>query len=249
MKRYHEDTQRIKRVAELRERCQSLIDTAEEEQRDLSPSEAQEFDQAMDELNRIRKRGGGTYQTRAEALADEMGIPNTIAGGKQGSYGPLHPEPDTADWQSRSGRVTRAIEHGESVREYVESRGGHDDEVARLRPGQILRALALGTTDEVERRALSAGLDTSGGYTVPSILSAAFIDAMRAQSVVSRAGAKVVPLEGETSVATVVSDPVPQWRHESPVRCRRLQTGITCTKSPMTLPLVMMRSSTQEQHF
>lgn len=215
-------TRKARRRGELRDECREILERAKAGNRDLTATEAENFDAKMTELENLGVELGGTFKTRAEALADadkqlarSMG---TLAGGKQEGPpqmpGSWH-EPVTRDWRGRDGTVTRALDHGESVRSYLESRGGFDPELAQLHPGRILRALALGTRDETERRALSVGIDTAGGYTVPDILTASFIDAMRASSVVSRAGARTVPLEGNTSIAKVVSDPVPGWRGEN----------------------------------
>ncbi len=91
-----------------------------------------------------------------------------------------------------------------------------DDEMAQLSTGRFLRSMLLGATNDLERRALSEGTDSAGGYTVPSILSAQLIDALRAESVVFRAGAQIVPLTSDShSIAAVAADPMPAWRDEN----------------------------------
>ena len=91
-----------------------------------------------------------------------------------------------------------------------------DDPHKGLGLGRYLRAMAVGGQTEAERRALAEGSDSSGGYTVPTTLSARLIDALRAQSVVTRAGAQMVPLSTDThSIAAVATDPVPAWRVEN----------------------------------
>ncbi len=89
------------------------------------------------------------------------------------------------------------------------------DDYRGLTVGQFLRAAITGASSDVERRALAAGTDSAGGFTVPTILSAQLIDKLRAQSVVVQAGARTVPLEGKTNVAKVLTDPVPAWRAEN----------------------------------
>ena len=84
-----------------------------------------------------------------------------------------------------------------------------------LTPGALLRAMVLGAKTEPERRALTEGTDSAGGFTVPDILSAEWIDLMRARTAVIRAGARTVLLTSDTThVAKVASDPVPAWRNE-----------------------------------
>lgn len=85
-----------------------------------------------------------------------------------------------------------------------------------LTTGGLLRAMLVGPKTDVERRALSEGSNGAGGYTVPDILSASMIDRLRAQSVLTRAGARTVPLTSDTNyVARVASDPTTYWRAEN----------------------------------
>ena len=85
--------------------------------------------------------------------------------------------------------------------------------------GQIIRAMALGPSAVAPeiRNALTEGTDAAGGYTVPSLLLSEFVDAMRAQQTVIKAGARTVVLEGAktTSIARLDSDPVAAWRNEN----------------------------------
>lgn len=245
--------EKARRRDELRRACREILDKAIGEKRNLTQPEKDVFDKKMGELDQLLLGTGGTYLTRSDALAAAerqlsvsmgtiAGI-NAVAGATDPSTGLPLPFRAAAspDWHGK-GVVTRALEHGESCRSYLEGRGGYDTELAQVRPGAILRALALGTTDELERRTLAAGIDTAGGYTVPSILAASFIDAMRAASVVSRAGARVVPLEGETSIAQVVSDPVPQWRAENQPVAESEPTFGSVTFHPRSLA-VMAKAS------
>lgn len=82
--------------------------------------------------------------------------------------------------------------------------------------GGYLRSMIVGGKTELERRALSEGSDSAGGYTVPTELSAQLIDKLRAASVVVRAGAQTVPVTSDNlSFAKVATDPVPAWRSEA----------------------------------
>jgi HK97 family phage major capsid protein len=71
----------------------------------------------------------------------------------------------------------------------------------RGRFGAVVRALALGDRrglTDFERRALSEGTDASGGFTVPEVLSGAYIDRVRHAMVTMRAGAVTVPMTSDT---------------------------------------------------
>jgi HK97 family phage major capsid protein len=82
--------------------------------------------------------------------------------------------------------------------------------------GDHIRALAVGPRNDAEKRALSEGTPSEGGYTVPTPLAAEFIDRLRAQSVAIRAGARTVPMPSETlAIARLDTDPEVNWRLEN----------------------------------
>lgn len=99
---------------------------------------------------------------------------------------------------------------------WAQARTHGGDEYRGLSVGQYLRSMVVGGKTDIERRALSEGSDSAGGYTVPDMLSATLIDLARAESVVMRAGAQTVPLTSDTNnIAKLLSDPVPAWRAEA----------------------------------
>lgn len=109
-----------------------------------------------------------------------------------------------------------AIGREQRFADYIGERGQHDP-YSELTVGQYVRALVLGAKTDIERRALSEGSDSAGGFTVPTMVSARMIDALRAASVAVRAGALTVPLTGPGgtfNVAKVATDPTPSWRSE-----------------------------------
>ena len=82
--------------------------------------------------------------------------------------------------------------------------------------GKYFRSMVMGATNDTERRALSEGTDSAGGYTVPTVLSSALIDRLRAESVVVRAGARTIPLTSDNqSIAKLATDPTPAFRAEA----------------------------------
>jgi Predicted phage phi-C31 gp36 major capsid-like protein len=98
---------------------------------------------------------------------------------------------------------------------WAKARPDNSDELSRLGAGQFLRSMIVGGKTDVERRALSEGSDSAGGYTVPTVLSSQLIDLARAASVSVRAGAQTVPLTSDNNnIAKLASDPVPAWRSE-----------------------------------
>jgi HK97 family phage major capsid protein len=118
-----------------------------------------------------------------------------------------------------------------------------DDEMATLSTGRYLRSMILGAETDVERRALAEGSDSAGGFTVPTILSARLIDALRAESVVTQAGAQMLPLTSDAqSIAAVATDPVPAWRSENATVAESGPTFRSVPMAPKSLA-VMTRVS------
>lgn len=114
------------------------------------------------------------------------------------------------------------------------------DTFAGLTLGAYLRSMVTGANTEVERRALAAGTDSAGGFTTPDVLSAEMIDLMRANSVLSAAGARTVPLTSDrNSIAAVASDPVPGWRLENAAVAESDPTFRNVVLVPRTLAVMV----------
>jgi HK97 family phage major capsid protein len=88
--------------------------------------------------------------------------------------------------------------------------------------GRMLRGIVLGSRapDAKELRdefkALAIVPDPAGGYTVPTALSAGWIDALRARMVLSQAGARTIPMDTrDLTIARVLTDAVVSWHGEN----------------------------------
>ncbi|CDO36009.1 phage major capsid protein [Novosphingobium sp. KN65.2] len=82
--------------------------------------------------------------------------------------------------------------------------------------GDHVRAIVAGPRNEAEKRALSEGTASEGGYTVPAPLAAEFIDRLRSQSVAIRAGARTVQMDSSSlAIARLDTDPTVSWRLEN----------------------------------
>lgn len=111
-------------------------------------------------------------------------------------------------WTDQRGNPVRVLERNERFAEHRQ-RGG-------MSFGDHVRALAVGPRNDAERRALSEGTGSEGGYTVPTPLAAEFIDRLRAKSVAIRAGARTVPMTSASlAIARLDSDPAVTWRLEN----------------------------------
>ncbi len=114
---------------------------------------------------------------------------------------------------SATGDRVPVFRSGDSMADYA--RGRSSMERTNVEPGEVLRALAVGAQTEGERRALSEGTDSAGGYTVPEVLSTQMIDSLRKKSRVFQLGAGSIPLDSNKhTFAKLVSDPSPAWRAE-----------------------------------
>jgi HK97 family phage major capsid protein len=103
--------------------------------------------------------------------------------------------------------------------------------------------MVLGARSERERFALSIGTDSAGGYTVPTSLGAVVIDALRAESVFTKAGAQVVPLTGSNNkIARIATDPAPTWRAENAAVATSDMTFEGIELQPKTLAVIVRAS-------
>jgi HK97 family phage major capsid protein len=104
----------------------------------------------------------------------------------------------------------------QSVMPLFRKRGLLADDYRGLSFGGFCRAMVHGAKTDVERRALSEGTDSAGGYTVPAVLMARLIDGLRKKATVMNAGAVTVPLTSDdNSIAKLASDPTASWRAEN----------------------------------
>lgn len=83
--------------------------------------------------------------------------------------------------------------------------------------GGILKAMVMGGGTPAIRAALSEGTDSAGGFTVPTIISAEFIDRLRKRMRVVQSGARTVQLTEsyKQNLARITGDVAPAWRAEA----------------------------------
>lgn len=122
-------------------------------------------------------------------------------------------------YDAKSKSRVPVLMHGQRLADLDEKKG-EKKEVPSL--GRVLRGIVLGgRADDAseladERKALSIDSDPSGGFTVSGELSSRWIDSLRAQMVLSRAGAVTVPMGSKTlALARVTGDPVISWHGEN----------------------------------
>lgn len=88
--------------------------------------------------------------------------------------------------------------------------------------GRFLRGVVLGSrADDArelaqERKDMAINEDPSGGYMVAGTLASQWIDLLRAQTVLVRAGARTVPMDSNSlTIARVDADPTCSWHGEN----------------------------------
>jgi len=115
-------------------------------------------------------------------------------------------------WKDREGRDVPVISRGAKVA--AVAKNGREFEGLTL--GSFLRACVRGPKNEMERRALSEGTDSAGGFSTPSNLLPQVIDALRAQSVAFRAGARTIMLSSDsTTIVRLATSPTATWTAEN----------------------------------
>jgi HK97 family phage major capsid protein len=105
-----------------------------------------------------------------------------------------------------------------SVRSWYEKENGENDALKGMTFGRILRAHIFGARNEEEERALSEGTPSAGGYTVPSLISADFVDRLRPISRILQAGANLFTIDDKTNkynIAKLTGGITIQWLAEN----------------------------------
>lgn len=148
-------------------------------------------------------------------------------------------EEDMREIAKKMGRpqLGGAVPSTKRMEQYIDTKSGktipvlaHADKLSALEHkedgapsiGRLLRGIVLGgrasDASELaeERKSLSINVDPSGGYTVAGALSNEWIDSLRSNLVLSKAGALTLPMDTSSlSLARVVADPTTAWHTEN----------------------------------
>ncbi len=119
-------------------------------------------------------------------------------------------------FDQKSRQPVLVLNHGQSLAD-LQGKGDAAPSVGRLLRGMVMGGRADDSKAlEEERKALSISNDPAGGYTVAGALAGEWIDLLRAQMVLSQAGARTVPMNtGSLSLAKVTGDPTVSWHGEN----------------------------------
>ena len=157
---------------------------------------------------------------------------------------PVRPDPNCQNhFRSRTRPGSWTTPAGGEIRAYGPDENICDDlpdhvsqEFRGLTFGAAMRAMITGPRNDLERRALSEGTDSAGGFTVPVFLSLDFIDLLRKKSTALRAGIRTIPLEtDETVMAKLLTDPTAAWKAENAAITASDPTFGAVTFKPKTL--------------
>ena len=219
--------QKRERLAQVSAEARRIYKAAEDADRDLTQEEAGELDRLLTEAETLRRK------VQAQELDDWLSQPQPRK---------VHPpkpvnldtpteyyQPTAIPWRPKSD--VHVLNRGEKLTDRL---GAKTD----MTFGGFLRAAVLGTGEgSLYRNTMLESTDSSGGYTVPSILTAQLIDRLRAQSVLMRAGATtmVLPDGGEVSMAKLTGDPTASWHRESTSITASTPTFGRVTFQPRTL--------------
>lgn len=238
----------LDRRATLHDESAAILKRAEDEHRDLTDQETSRCDRNLREIRQLTtelqrreledlRNGIQPWNAPCLSTSPEFnGYPPDAAFGEGYSY-PGGEEDDESE--------VRALRPNESLLSYLAKRGRlFEPEAFRgLSLGRYLRSMVLGPRTEAEKRALSEGTDSAGGFTVPEILSSQLIDLMRKKTRALQAGARLVPLDSEKHrFARIASDPVPAWRAENAVIAESEPTFDSVLFEPKTLAVVVKAS-------
>lgn len=213
----------VKRDEATRE-ARALLDKTQLEKRKLTRDEEAKYDELMTNLRTlnldVQSKKAEIEETRAQIrLDDDQTTP-----------------PDV--WIDKDGKEVRALRHDQKFASAV--RGANTEGRSDIGFGRLIRAMVLGPKNDAERRALSEGSDSAGGFTVPTITSAELIDNLRAALVVSRARARTVPLETDTTIiARIATDPTAAWRAEAGAVTESAPTFDSVTFTPRSLAVLV----------
>jgi HK97 family phage major capsid protein len=131
-----------------------------------------------------------------------------------------------------------------TIRSFVESESQVDESLKGMTTGRLLRIHLTGAKNELEERALAEGTPSAGGYTVPSVLSADFVDRLRPKSTVLTAGANTIYFDGTNSysMAKLVNGLTAEWKAENAVQSPADMSFGTVTFAPKTLRAMVVCS-------
>lgn len=210
----------------------AVLELAEKENRDLLASEQRSYDRSMKDADQIRALQATVEARTAQRATVPLSQQQTSTSDVKPASPVLGTENRCLTWLQQRGKFA-----------YQQDQGA-----AAMRLGNFVVAMATGNRShlsELEKRALSEGTDSTGGFTVPEIVASQFIDRTRDTAVVMKAGAQTVPMTSDTlhmaRLATGLT-PAPAWKLENDPITESMLTLERVTFTAHTLPILVKMS-------
>jgi HK97 family phage major capsid protein len=185
----------------LAARGKTILETAEQQGRELTQEEKRRFDEIMRQIDTID--GGGSGYTPLAKQIQAAGNGGETAGG----------------WRDvRTGRVVQVIPRERRLADVVRSRLPEGIKGDDLDVGRWFRGVVTGNWHgaEGELRAMAGSGGATGGFLLPEPLAVRVIDLARNAAVVMAAGAQTVLMDSATlALAKVTKDPTAAWKGEN----------------------------------
>lgn|GEM_PF-684411 len=134
----------------------------------------------------------------------------------------------------------KRLRTAEDFRAHFSARANHRDR--GLTMVDFLRGAARMKTTDAATRALSVGVDSAGGFAVPSILMPGILEALTPASALLTAGASILPLEGPGktfTIAGVDTLPTAAWRNENALVAESEPTFREISLTPKSLSFIV----------
>lgn len=152
--------------------------------------------------------------SESKKMIEDFMAKMTAPGVKSADAGKETP-PETF-YDTKTKKAVPVLNHAQSLKSF-EGKTADLPSVGRLLRGIVLGGRADDANELAEeRKALAINADPSGGYTVAGALSAEWIDSLRANMVLSKAGCRTIPMDtGMLSLARIVDAPTISWHAEN----------------------------------
>ena len=215
-------TELRERRAEIHRKMTALFHGADAEGRNLSKNESEAYDRLDKQFRsvdgQIAAAEGGEGLAGLSAEEREQAFSRAVAADRRVG---ISPTPAT------KATVGATLTRSQAVSDWAGSHlndgsGFSVRDADEFCIGNIMRALVEPSfrkdLTDVEQRVLAEGVDATGGFITPEILSLNFIDKVRNATRVMQAGATTVPLDSDKqSIPRLSGDPTFAWRNENAV--------------------------------
>ncbi len=184
-------------VIDTRKAAMRLIEKAKAENRNMSKSEISEYDVLNKQLDVLHIELEKSEKIEAERKA-EAGV--FLRSQRTDSTAPK------SEFRYSDGRPIEVYDRNRPVQKIDGAFGSF---------GEFAKAIIGGTKNDDQRRSLETG-SGSGSYSVPLNIQKEIVDMLRAELVLTQAGARILNLEpGTTRIIKVTADNAPTWHQEN----------------------------------